>query len=52
VTPDGKQVRSNQRRDFSTTLDLRIGQMVVVGKSNVEVGDNSPIAVMTARIVD
>lgn len=50
--PDGKASPGTQTRGFNTTLDLRIGQMAVVGKTNVEVGNNTLIAVITARIVD
>jgi hypothetical protein len=37
---------------IATNIDLRPGQMVVVGKSNFETGNGALIAVVTARVVD
>ena len=50
--PDGKPAPGSQARGFNTTLDLRLGQMAVVGKTNFAVGNNALITVISARIVD
>jgi hypothetical protein len=52
IGSDGKPRSYDERRGFSTSLDLRIGQMAVVGKMNFEVGNNSLITVITAKIVN
>ncbi|MGD0308034.1 MAG: secretin N-terminal domain-containing protein [Acidobacteriota bacterium] len=52
INSDGKPLPYNDRRGFSTSLDLRMGQMAVVGKSNFEVGNNALITVITAKIVN
>lgn len=41
-----------QASGIDTNIDLRPGQMVVVGKSNLETGSGALIAVITARLVD
>jgi hypothetical protein len=52
IGSDGKPRSYTESRGFNTSLDLRIGQMAVVGKSNFEVGNNSLITVITAKIVN
>jgi hypothetical protein len=54
-----KQVMTNEgskifidSKGFSTNLDLRAGQMVVVGKTNFDVGNDALIAVISAKVVD
>ena len=37
---------------INTSIDLRVGQMVVVGKTNFAVGNSALIAVLSARVVD
>jgi hypothetical protein len=37
---------------FSTFLDLRVGQMVVVGKASFDASNNALIAILSAKVVD
>jgi hypothetical protein len=37
---------------INTSIDLRVGQMVVVGKTNFAVGNSALIAVLSAKVVD
>jgi len=52
ISADGKPHPAVQNAGFNTSLDLHIGQMAVVGKSNFEVGNNALITVITAKIVN
>jgi hypothetical protein len=49
---DGSSVSTQQTVGFSTSIDAREGQMVVVGKTSYETGDKALIAVLTARVID
>jgi hypothetical protein len=49
---DNVSLQVGQVSGISTNIDLRPGQMVVVGKSNFETGNGALIAVITARVVD
>jgi hypothetical protein len=40
------------RGRINTSIDLRVGQMVVVGKTNFAVGNSALIAVLSAKVVD
>ena len=48
----GPSRSQSQGLGFNTSLELRLGQMTVVGKSNFEAGNNSLITVLSARIVN
>lgn len=52
IGADGRPHPTVQNAGFNTSLDLRIGQMAVVGKTNFEVGNNSLITVIAAKIVN
>ncbi len=45
-------VDGSDDRGFQTNLDVRPGQMVVVGKTNFEVGRSALIAVISAKVID
>jgi hypothetical protein len=47
---DGSTMTTMQHSGFSTSIDAREGQMVVVGKTSYESGDRALIAVLTAKI--
>ena len=49
---DGSSLTTMQHSGFSTSIDAREGQMVVVGKTSYEPGDKALIAVLTAKIPD
>ncbi|HYK87286.1 MAG TPA: secretin N-terminal domain-containing protein [Acidobacteriota bacterium] len=49
---EGQIVTGSDHRGFQTNLDLRPGQMVVVGKTNFQVGTDALIAVISAKVVD
>jgi len=47
---DGATMTTMQHSGFSTSIDAREGQMVVVGKTSYESGDKALIAVLTAKV--
>ena len=49
---DNVSLQIGQVSGITTNIDLRPGQMVVVGKSNFETGIGALIAVVTATVVD
>lgn len=49
---DNVSLQIGHGSSISTNIDLRPGQMVVVGKSNFETGNGALIAVVTVRVVD
>ncbi len=48
----GPTATSTKTRGFRTSLNLRPGQMVVVGKTNFQVGNSALIAVITAKVTE
>jgi hypothetical protein len=49
---DNVFLQVGQSSAITTSIDLRPGQLVVIGKSNIETGNGALIAVVTAREVD
>jgi hypothetical protein len=49
---DNVSLQVGQNSGISTGIDLRPGQMVVVGKTSFETGNGALIAVITAAVVD
>ena len=43
---------NHQRALISTSIDVREGQKVVVGKANIDSSDNALVLVLTAKVVD
>jgi hypothetical protein len=49
---DGSSLTTFQDAGFSTSIDAKEGQMVVVGKTSYETGDKALIAILTAKVID
>ncbi len=49
---DGSTHSNNQVAGFTTSVDVKEGQMVVVGKSSLEAGDRALITVLAVKVLD
>lgn len=57
-TPCGVPIKTSDRDwqyqevHISTSIDIREGQKVVVGKANIDNADNALILVLTAKVIE